>query len=132
MGATSRLYVGPEAAVPPRATRIASTAAPNTTRRTDFRTSSLYAQILRWDDAVLGFGVYLGAMPWQPQRADLIAVTVLVTLAGSVGTGLGLAAANVRAKNGPHSAPLRMILRGSGNEVPSIQRDRYHFQRGLP
>ena len=70
-------------------------------------------------------------MPWQPQRVDVIAATVLVTLAGTVGTGLGLAAANVRAKNGPRSAPLRMILRG-GDDLPSIQRDRYRLQRGLP
>jgi hypothetical protein len=62
------------------------------------------------------------------QRADVIAATVLVMLAGSVGTGLGLAAANVRGKNGPASKPLRVILRGS-NEVPSIQRDRVRFQR---
>lgn len=70
-------------------------------------------------------------MPWQPQRVDVIAAAVLVTLAGTVGTGLGLAAANVRAKNGPRSAPLRMILRG-GDDLPSIQRDRYRLQRGLP
>jgi hypothetical protein len=62
------------------------------------------------------------------QRADVIAATVLLALAGSVGTGLGLAAANVRAKNGPQSGPLRVILRGS-NEIPSIQRDRVRFQR---
>ena len=70
-------------------------------------------------------------MPWQPQRVDVIAAAVLVTLAGTVGTGLGLAAANVRAKNGPRSAPLRKILRG-GDDLPSIQRDRYRLQRGLP
>lgn len=62
-------------------------------------------------------------MRWHVQRADLIAATVLATLACGVGTGLGFAAANVRAKDGPQSGPLRMILRGS-NEVPSIQRDR--------
>jgi len=62
------------------------------------------------------------------QRADVIALTVLVGLAGTVGTGLGLAAANVRAKSGPQSKPLLVILRGS-NEVPSIQRDRVHFHR---
>jgi hypothetical protein len=62
------------------------------------------------------------------QQADLIAATVLVVLAGGVGTGLGLAAANVRAKDGPQSGPLRMILRGS-NEIPSIQRDRVRLQR---
>jgi hypothetical protein len=67
-------------------------------------------------------------MRWHLQRADLIAATVLVVLAGSVGTGLGLAAANVRAKDGSQSGPLRMILRGS-NEVPSIQRDRVRLQR---
>jgi hypothetical protein len=72
--------------------------------------------------------VYLAAMRRRLQRADVVAVTVLVALAGSVGTGLGLAAANVRAKNGPQSGPLRVILRGS-NEVPSIQRDRVRFHR---
>ena len=61
------------------------------------------------------------------QRADLIAATILGALACSLGTGLGLAAANVRGKDGPQSGPLRMILRGS-NEVPSIQRDRVRLQ----
>jgi hypothetical protein len=66
-------------------------------------------------------------MSWHLQRADLIAATVLAALAASLGTGLGLAAANVRAKDGPQSGPLRMILRGS-NEIPSIQRDRVRLQ----
>jgi hypothetical protein len=61
------------------------------------------------------------------QRADLIAATILGALACSLGTGLGLAAAGVRGKDGPQSGPLRMILRG-GNEVPSIQRDRVRLQ----
>jgi hypothetical protein len=67
-------------------------------------------------------------MRWRVQRADLVAATVLAVLACGVGTALGLAAADVRAKNGPQSGPLRMILRG-GNEVPSIQRDRVRLQR---
>src|SRR5206468_2983192 len=46
-----------------------------------------------------GARVYLAAMRRRLQRADVIAAAVLMTLAGSVGTGLGLAAANVRAKN---------------------------------
>jgi hypothetical protein len=62
------------------------------------------------------------------QRADLVAATVLVALAGGIGTAVGLAAADVRAKNGPQSGPLRMILH-SGNEIPSIQRDRVRLQR---
>ena len=61
------------------------------------------------------------------QRTDLIAAAILGALACSIGTGLGLAAANVRGKDGPQSGPLRMILRGS-NEVPSIQRDRVRLQ----
>ena len=72
--------------------------------------------------------VYLGAVRRHFQRADVVAAAVLVALAGSVGTGLGLAAANDRAKDGPQSGPLRVILRGS-NEVPSIQRDRVRFHR---
>jgi hypothetical protein len=68
-------------------------------------------------------------MPWRVQRADLIAAIVLGTLACSIGTAVGLAAADVRAKNGPQSGPLRMILHGSNNEIPSIQRDRVRFQR---
>lgn len=72
--------------------------------------------------------VYLGRMRRRLQRADVIASTVLVALAASVGTGLGLAAANVRAKEGPHPGPLRVILRGS-NDVPSIQRDRVRLRR---
>jgi hypothetical protein len=67
-------------------------------------------------------------MQWRVKRVDLIAATVLGALACSVGTGLGLAAANVRAKDGPQSGPLRMILRG-GNEIPSIQRDRVRLER---
>jgi hypothetical protein len=71
-------------------------------------------------------------MDWRLQRADLIAATVLGALACSVGTAVGLAAADVRAKNGPASGPLRMILPGNNNnnEVPSIQRDRVRLQRG--
>ena len=68
------------------------------------------------------------AMRRHLQRADLIAMIVLAALAGGVGSGLGLAAANVRAKDGPHAGPLRVILRGS-NEVPSIQRDRVRLHR---
>jgi hypothetical protein len=67
-------------------------------------------------------------MRWHLQRADVVAATVLVALAGGVGTAVGLAAADVRAKNGPQSGPLRMILRG-GDEIPSIQRDRVRLQR---
>lgn len=64
----------------------------------------------------------------QWQRADVIAAVVLLAIAGGVGTGLGLASANVRAKGGPPAGPLRVIIRGS-NDVPSLQRDRVHFQR---
>ena len=67
-------------------------------------------------------------MPSQVQRADLIAASVLAAVACSVGTAVGLAAADVRAKNGPPSGPLRMILPGN-NEVPSIQRDRVRLER---
>ena len=72
--------------------------------------------------------VYRDSMRFQVQRADLIAATVLGALACSVGTAVGLAAAGVRAKNGPQSGPLRMIL-PAGNETPSIQRDRVRLQR---
>jgi hypothetical protein len=75
-----------------------------------------------------GLPVYLGCMRWRLQRADLVAATVIAALACGVGTALGLAAANVRAKNGPQSGPLRMILHGS-NEIPSIQRDRVRLQQ---
>jgi hypothetical protein len=75
-----------------------------------------------------GDPVYLGFMRLHLQRADVIAATVLGALACSIGTALGLAAAEVRGQNGPQSGPLRMILRG-GNEIPSIQRDRVRLQR---
>jgi hypothetical protein len=65
-------------------------------------------------------------MSWRVQRADLVAAIILGVLACSVGTGLGLAAADVRAKNGPRSGPLRMIPYGS-YEIPSNQRDRVRF-----
>jgi hypothetical protein len=38
-----------------------------------------------------------------------------------------LTAADVRAKNGPRSGPLRMIPSGS-TEIPSNQRDRIRFR----
>jgi hypothetical protein len=57
------------------------------------------------------------------QRADIAAGAILACLIGGAGTGLGLAAAQVRESGGNQSGPLRMILRG-GNDVPSIQRDR--------
>ena len=88
----------------------------------------MYVQILRADDAVPAIPVYRDPMPWHVQRADLIAATVLGALACAVGTAVGLASADVRAKNGPKSGPLRMILPGA-NEVPSIQRDRVRLQR---
>ena len=67
-------------------------------------------------------------MTWRFQRSDLIAAIVLGALACGVGTAVGLAAADVRAKNGPQSGPLRMIL-PAGNDTPSIQRDRIRLQR---
>lgn len=67
-------------------------------------------------------------MTWRVQRADVIAAIVLGALACTVGTAVGLAAANVRAENGPQSGPLRMIL-PAGNDTPSIQRDRIRLQR---
>jgi hypothetical protein len=67
-------------------------------------------------------------MRWRVQWPDLIAAALLGALACTVGTVVGLAAADVRGKNGPQSGPLRMILRG-GNEIPSIQRDRVRLQR---
>jgi hypothetical protein len=88
----------------------------------------MYVEILRADDAAPGLTLYREAMPWHVQRADLIAATVLGALACAVGTAVGLASADVRAKNGPKSGPLRMIL-PAGNEAPSIQRDRVRLQR---
>jgi hypothetical protein len=88
----------------------------------------MYAEILRADDAATGLTIYRETMPWHVQRADVIAATVLGALACAVGTAVGLAAADVRAKNGPKSGPLRMIL-PAGNEAPSIQRDRVRLQR---
>lgn len=88
----------------------------------------MYVQIVRGDDAAPVSAVYRYSMRLHIQRADLIAATVLGALACSIGTAVGLAAANVRAKNGPQSGPLRMIL-PAGNETPSIQRDRIRLQR---
>jgi hypothetical protein len=67
-------------------------------------------------------------MRWQVERADLIAATVLGALACTVGTAVGIAAADVRRENGPKSGPLRMIL-PAGNEIPSMQRDRVRLRR---
>ena len=88
----------------------------------------MYVEIVRRDDAAARVAVYRYSMRWHVQRADLIAATVLGALACAVGTAVGLAAADVRAKNGPQSGPLRMIL-PAGNETPSIQRDRIRLQR---
>jgi hypothetical protein len=87
----------------------------------------MYVEILRGDDAAHGRAVYRDCMPWHVQRADLIAATILGALACAVGVAVGLAAADVRSKNGPKSGPLRMIL-PAGNEAPSIQRDRVRLQ----
>jgi hypothetical protein len=88
----------------------------------------MYVEIVRGDDAAPGIGVYRDSMLRHIQRADLIAATLLGAVACSVGTAVGLAAADVRSKNGPPSGPLRMIL-PAGNEAPSIQRDRVRLQR---
>ena len=88
----------------------------------------MYVEILRGDDAGAAVAVYRCFMRLHVQRADLIAATVLGALACSIGTAVGLAAADVRAKNGSPSGPLRMIL-PAGNETPSIQRDRIRLQR---
>ena len=88
----------------------------------------MYVEIVRGDDAAARVAVYRYSMRLHVQRADLIAATVLGALACSIGTAVGLAAADVRAKNGPQSGPLRMIL-PAGNETPSIQRDRIRLQR---
>jgi len=92
----------------------------------------MYVQIVRADDAGPFVKVYRLCMLRRIQRADLIAATLLGALACAIGTAVGLAAADVRAKNGPPSGPLRMILPGNNsnnNEVPSIQRDRVRLQR---
>jgi hypothetical protein len=91
-------------------------------------TLPIYVEILRGDDAAPELAVYVDSMRWHVQRADLIAATVLGALACAVGTAVGLAASDVRAKNGPQSGPLRMLLPGS-SETPSIQRDRVRLQR---
>jgi hypothetical protein len=89
----------------------------------------MYVQIVRGDDAAPATADYRSSMLWRVQRADLIAGTVLGALACTVGTAVGLAAANVRAKNGPQSGPLRMILPAGNETPPSIQRDRIRLQR---
>jgi hypothetical protein len=63
------------------------------------------------------------------QAADAVAVLILVVFVAVVGTGAGMAAAHVRSGSQPKSGPLKIILRGGSNEVPSIQRDRVHFRR---
>jgi hypothetical protein len=69
-------------------------------------------------------------MRMRIQAADAVAVVILLILVAVVGTGAGVAAAHVRSGSSPKSGPLKIILRGGdSNEVPSIQRDRVHFQR---
>lgn len=67
----------------------------------------------------------------RPQPADIAALLVLAVLVGLVGTGLGVAAAHVRASGSQQHGPLRIILRPSGhavNETPSLQRDRVRLR----
>lgn len=67
-------------------------------------------------------------MRMRIQAADAVAVVILLVFVAVVGTGAGVAAAHVRSGSAPKSGPLRMILRGNSNDVPSIQRDRVHFR----
>jgi hypothetical protein len=67
-------------------------------------------------------------MRMRIHAADIVAVLILVLFVAVVGTGAGMAAAHVRSGSPPKSGPLRMILRGTSNDVPSIQRDRVHFR----
>jgi hypothetical protein len=62
------------------------------------------------------------------QAADVAAILILMVFVGVLGTGLGVAAAHVRASSPPERGPLRIILRPS-NDVPSIQRDRVRLHR---
>ena len=66
-------------------------------------------------------------MRLRARKADVIAVAILTVLVGIVGSGLGVAAARVRATDRTQPAPLRVIFRG-GNDVPSIQRDRVRLR----
>ena len=61
------------------------------------------------------------------RRADAIAFGILTILVGSIGTGLGVAAARIRSPERAQPAPFRLIIRG-GNDVPSIQRDRVRLR----
>ena len=74
-----------------------------------------------------GTALYRVEMRPRIRRADVIAFVILAILVGSVGTGLGVAAARVRSSGHSQPAPLRMIIRG-GNDVPSIQRDRVRLR----
>jgi hypothetical protein len=87
----------------------------------------MYGQIVHLDDAGARGRVYHVGMRRRANRADVVATIVVATLAGSVGTGLGLAAAHVRSEDGSRSGPLRIILRG-GNDIPSLQRDRVRLR----
>lgn len=78
------------------------------------------------DDEFAAARIYRFAMR-HVERADIVAGVILACFVGATGTGLGLAAAHVRAGGGDQSGPLRMILRG-GNDVPSIQRDRVRLR----
>jgi hypothetical protein len=58
--------------------------------------------------------------------ADVAAILILGVFVGVFGTGLGVAAAHVRATSSPKDAPLRTILRPAA-DTPSLQRDRVRF-----
>jgi hypothetical protein len=62
-------------------------------------------------------------------RADLVAFAILAILVSVVGTGIGVAAAHVRASGGggTRPAPLRAMFPNAA-EVPSLQRDRAHLR----
>ena len=63
----------------------------------------------------------------RTQAADVAAILILTVFVALVGTGLGLAAAHMRAASSSQRAPLRVILRPTGADTPSIQRDRVRF-----
>jgi hypothetical protein len=59
---------------------------------------------------------------------DLLAFAVMAILVAVAGTGLGVAAAHGRSHSPSEHGPIRVIIH-PGNDVPSIQRDRFQLER---
>ena len=72
--------------------------------------------------------LYRASMRLRLRGADLVAFAILTVFVAVVGTGLGVAAARVRASDSARHGPAAGDPPTAGNDVPSIQRDRIRLR----